>query len=476
MAIHPFSKEKGLFATKRIKKMNIVILGAGEIGSYLATVLSEEQHNVTIIDKDPQLLEKISQKTDVATLCGYGTRWKILDALIENEPDLFVAMTGDDETNLVTCAIAKNLGYPRTVARIKELGFLARSRLDFARLFYVDHFIGAEILAANDILKSILNPEDLAIENFAHGAIQMRTIVVSEKWQKINQPLSSLKLPEEMIIGLIKRKKIDPKNPQKFSEQIIFPHGTDHIQAGDEVTVLGETKFMHEIHNFFKIEQKKPKSVVIVGATSVGVRLAHILELRNIHVKMIEREEKRCKEIANILSKSTVINEDGTNITFFASEQIQDVDAFVACTSRDEENFLISTIAKYMGCKKVISLISNINLAPILKSLDIQYSVSERVNIANRILSILHQEKIVSIASLYDNRVKVLEIKVSEDCELVGIPLSDLSSKLPKNLIISAIENRGRIMIGRGNRIISPGDTLIINTSPDLISELQKIF
>jgi len=456
--------------------MNIVILGAGEIGAYLATILSEEQHNVTLIDKNPLLLEKISQKTDIATLCGYGTRWKMLDILIENEPDLFVATTGDDETNLVTCAIAKNLGYPRTVARIKELEFLARSRLDFGRLFYVDHFIGAEILAANDILKSILNPEDLAIENFAHGLIQMRTIVVSDKWQKINTPLSNLKLPEEMIIGLIKRKKQDPKNPEKFIEKIIFPHGEDHIQTGDEITILGETKFMQEIHNFFKIEQKKAKSVVIVGGSPVGVRLAHILELRNIYVKIIEHDEKRCNEISDILPKSTVINEDGSNIKFLESEQIQDVDAFVACTSRDEENFLISAIAKYMGSKKVISLLSNINFISILKSYNIQHSISEKVNIANRILSILHEEKIISIASLYEGKAKVLEIKVSEDCELVGIPLSDLSSKLPKNLIISAIENRGRVMIGKGNRIISPGDTLIINTSPDLLPQLQNIF
>ncbi|NGX48641.1 MAG: Trk system potassium uptake protein TrkA [Candidatus Anoxychlamydiales bacterium] len=456
--------------------MNIVILGAGEIGSYLAKVLANEQHSVTLIDKDPIILEKVSEKADVATLLGYGSRWKILDALIENEPDIFIAMTGDDETNLVSCAIAKNLGYPKTVSRVKEIGFLARSRLDFGRLFYVDHFIGAEVLAANDILKSIINPEDIAIENFAHGAIQMRTIVIPQKWGKTDISLNSLDLPEEMIIGLIRRKKKDPKDPNKFIEKIIFPHGTDHIEVGDEVTVLGETKFMQDIHNFFKIEQKKAKSVVIVGGSSVGVRLAHILELRNIHVKIVEQDENRCKEIADLLPKSTVINEDGKNLDFFASEQISDVDAFVVCTNRDEENFLIASIGKYVGCKKVISLISNTSFASILKSLDIKYAVSERVNIANRILSIIHEEKIISIASLCDNKAKVLEIKVSEDCNLVGIPLSELSAKLPKNLIISAIENRGRVMIGKGNRIISPGDTLILNTSPEIIAQLQDLF
>ncbi|NGX63022.1 MAG: Trk system potassium uptake protein TrkA [Candidatus Anoxychlamydiales bacterium] len=456
--------------------MNIVILGAGEIGSYLASVLAKEQHSVTLIDKDPIILEKVSEKTDVATLLGYGSRWKILDTLIESEPDIFIAMTGDDETNLVSCAIAKNLGYPKTVARVKEIGFLARSRLDFGRLFYVDHFIGAEMLAANDILKSIINPEDLAIENFAHGAIQMRTIVVPKEWEKVDQQLSKLSLPEEMIIGLIRRKKVDPKNSEKNKEQVIFPHGTDHIQAGDEITVLGETKFMQDIHSFFKIEQKKAKSVLIVGGSPVGVRLAHILEMRNIHVKVIEKDENRCKEIADLLPKSTVINEDGKNLDFLESEQISDVDAFVVCTNRDEENFLIANVGKYIGCKKVICLISNISFVSILKVENIKYSVSEKVNISNRILSILHEETIISIASLCDNKAKVIEIKVSEKCKLVGIPLSELSSKLPKNLIISAIENRGRVMIGKGNRIISPGDTLILNISPEILDQLQDLF
>ncbi|MFA6119477.1 MAG: Trk system potassium transporter TrkA [Parachlamydiales bacterium] len=456
--------------------MNIVILGAGEIGAYLAKVLSEQQHNVIVIDKDPQILEKVSEKADIATLQGYGSRWKLLDRLIENQPDLFIAMTGDDETNLVTCAIAKNLGYPKTVARVKEIGFLGRSRLDFSRLFYVDHFIGAEMLAANDILKSIINPEDLAIENFAHGAIQMRTFVITEKWDKKNKELNTINFPDEMIIGLIKRKKQDPKNPSKSVDEIIFPHGNDHLKAGDEITVIGESKFMQDIHNYFNIEQKKTKSVVIVGGTPVGVRLAHILELRNINVKIIEHDEKRCKEIADLLPKTTVILEEGTNMQFFASEQIENVDAFVTCTNTDEANFLIASIAKHMGCKKVISLISNTNFAPVLKSHDIDFTVSERVNIANKILSIIHAEKVISIASLYDGKVKVLEIKVSENCELVGIPLSDLSSRLPKDLIVCAIENRGRIIIGKGNRIISPSDTLIIITKPEELNQLQDLF
>ncbi len=456
--------------------MNIVILGAGNIGAYLASVLAKEQHNVILIDKDASKLERISEEADVATLCGYGSRWKLLDQLIENEPALFIAMTGDDETNLVACSIAKNLGYPRTVSRVKEIGFLARSRLDFGRLFFVDHFIGAEVLAANDILKNIINPEDLAIENFAHGSIQMRTIVIPDSWNNTKIPLCKLDLPQEIIIGLIRRKIPDPSNPNNKKDVVIFPHGDDHIESGDEITIIGETTFMHDLHTFFKLPQTKVHSVVIVGGTPVGMRLAHILELRNINVKLIEMDLKKCEELSELLPRSSILNQDGMNLQFLASEQVQLSDAFVACTNEDESNFLIAATAKHLGCKKIISLISDTSLAPILRDQNIHFSVSERVNIANRVLSIIHAEKILSIASLCDNQAKVIEIKVSEDCELVGIPLSELSAKLPQNLLITAIENRGRVMIGKGDRIISPNDTVILITSPELLHELQELF
>ncbi|KPK33286.1 MAG: Trk system potassium uptake protein TrkA-like protein 1 [Chlamydiae bacterium SM23_39] len=445
--------------------MNIVILGAGEKGSYLANILSIEKHNITIIDKDPKKLEKISEESDVATITGYAARWKILDDLIEHKPSLFIAITGDDETNLVACAIAKNLGYPKTVARVKEIGFLSRSRLDFGRLFFVDHFIGAEVLTAYDILKHVMNPEDIYIENFAHGMIQMRTITIPENWKKKDVPLNKLALPKELIISLIRRK-----------DEIIFPHGEDHIEPKDEVTVIGETGEMKHLHDLFNCPQKKIKSVTIVGGNSIAQRLAHILERSNIKTKIIEKDEKRCKELADLLPNSIIINKDGANIDFLTEEEVYKSDIFISCTNDDKANILISLLGKQVGCKKLLALISDVSLNPLLRELDIQFTMSEKVAIANKILSIIHAEKIISIASLCENKAKVLEIKVSAESEIAGIPLSDLKARLPKNLLVAAIENRGRVMIGKGNRIISPGDTIIIISSPEHINELQDIF
>jgi trk system potassium uptake protein len=449
--------------------MNIVILGAGKIGSYLASILSKEEHNVIIIDKDSKQLEKVGRETDVGTLFGYGSKWKLLDDLIENEPSLFIAMTGDDETNLVACSIAKNLGYPKTVARVKDISFLARSRLDFGKLFYIDYFIGAEVLAAYDLLKSILNAGDLAIENFAHGAVQMRTFNVPDSWNKEDIAIKSLDLPENLIISLIRR-NVDKK------DIIIFPHGHDYIKKGDEITIVGETKAMYNLHSFFKTQKNLTTSIVLIGGNSVAYQLALIADKFDIEVKIIEKDEDRCNTLADLLPNATIINHDGTDVYFLASEQIQNADAVIASTSNDDTNLLISLLGKQVGCKKVIALISDITLGPILRELDITFSISERVNIANKILSIIHKETIISIASLCDNRAKVVELKVSPDSQLVGIPLADLSTRLPKDLLIAAIENRGRVMIGSGSRVFSPNDTIILISSPEHIHELEDLF
>jgi trk system potassium uptake protein len=450
--------------------MNIVILGAGEIGQYLAKILSQEQHNIFLIDSNAKALEQVQKDSDVSTIHSFGTNWKVLNDLTENDPDLFIAMTGNDEVNLISCSIAKNLGYPKTVARVKEIGLLTRSRLDFGRMFYVDHFIGSELIVAQDLLKNIINPGSYAIENFAHGAIQMRTLRIPKTWKKSNLAIKDLDLPKELIIALIRRKEND-------QDKIIFPHGDDNIFPNDEITIIGETKTMYNIQAVFEIEKLDINTVTIVGGTSVAAYLAFVLNEHKIEVKLLEKNEETCDELSRYLpSKTTVFNQNGKNIDFINSEKLNQSDAFVTCTSTDESNLLISLIAKQAKCKKIITVFSDITIGSILRDLDISFAVSEKVNIINRIFSIIHAKSAISIASLCDNNARVVEIKVSSNSDIVGIPLADLSAKLPKDLIIAAIENKGRVMIGKGDRIISPHDTIIVITSPDHMNDLSLIF
>ena len=262
--------------------MNIVILGAGSVGSYLATVLSEEEHNVIIIDRDPRALERMARSADVATRLGSGTDWRLLEDLLELSPDLFIAMSSDDTTNLVACTIAKNLGYPKTVARLRQSSFLDHFQTfrHFNRLFAVDHILGTEMIVAHDLFNAILNPGNIAIENFAHGTVQMRTMIIPENFEYAGKPLASVHISDHLLVGLIRRKAA-------AQESIIFPRGQDHLLPGDEATFIGEAHTMHQLPSLFGIAAKKIHSVVLVGGGGIAHHLCRLLLEQNIAVKVL---------------------------------------------------------------------------------------------------------------------------------------------------------------------------------------------
>jgi len=446
--------------------MNIVILGAGNVGTYLASVLSEEEHNVIVIDKNPRTLEKIAQSADVATKLGSGTDWQMLEELTDHHPHLFLALSSDNETNLVACTIAKNLGYPKTVARIKHTQYLNQSRLDFARLFFVDHLIGADRIVAHDLFRCLLHPGNLAIENFAHGQVQMRTIVIPSNWKFSGCRIEEIDFPENLLVGLIKRPASD----------LIFPRGQDVILSGDEVTLVGEKGTMLKLHELFNTPHKEIKSVVIAGGSSIAVQLCKLLQEQHIYAKIIEKDEEICRRLAVELPDSTVLNQDMTDFNFLLSEKINHADAFVACADSSEVNILSAALAKQAGCEEVIALVSDESYAPLLRRLGIFYSISERLSIASRILSILRADNVISISSLYNNQAKILELNVSSNSHIVGIPISDLGHFLPQDCLIAMIENRGKVMIPKGNHILSPGDTAIVICHPKHVQKLEEAF
>jgi trk system potassium uptake protein len=450
--------------------MNIVIVGAGDIGSYIATLLSKQRHNVILIDKNGAKLEEIVTQFDVAIKQGSGCDWQLLDDLLEAKPDLFLALTSDDEVNLVACSIAKQLGYPRTIARVKDNRFLNRTRLDFARLFNVDYFIGPELLVAYDIYKHIIHPGTLGFESFAHGALQMRTLTVPSDWGLAHKSLSQLGLPSGVILSLIHRKLEGGK------EQLIFPHGADHILPGDDITLIGEREQIADIPYFFGLESKKIKSVVLVGGSLIGINLAKVLQERKIDIYIIERNYKQCVALAEQLPKCHILHHEGTDLDFLLSEKIGGVDYFVACTNSDEVNVLAALVAKEAGCENVAIVLSNDLFVPLVTRLGIIHVVSPKLVAASRILSLSTSRAVTSLISLYENEAEIVEITVSMNSKIVGIPLAEMGSKLPHDFLIAMIQNRGRITIAKGDSVICPGDTVIVICRAQYFNELEKIF
>lgn len=456
--------------------MNIVIVGAGELGSHIASILSKENHNVILIDKDAQRLQEVSSKMDVATRHGSGSDWQLLDDLLEFSPDLFIALTGNEEVNLVACSIAKNLRYPRTIARIRNDRYLNRTRLDFGRIFDVDYFIIPEILVAYDILNFVLHPDSLAVESFAHGALQLRTIKIPETWKEGSLPLHSMKIPESVIVGLILRNLPPTEGSTEIHTKVIFPHGNDYILPNDEVTLIGSSETMSTIHSYFGIPERKISSVVIVGGSLTGINIAKLLVGQGIDVRIIDKSYEKCCLLAEKLPQCTIMHHDATDADFLKSEKIGSANILIACTNSDEVNMLSALLGKEVGCEESLVILANAGYIPVATRLGLNHTISPRIIAANHILSQIFSGKVTSLISLYEDQAEIMEINVSLESKLVGIPLSELGPFLPKDFLIVMIQNRGRIIIARGNRIISPGDTVVVVTNPKHVPELEEIF
>ncbi|MCB1118827.1 MAG: Trk system potassium transporter TrkA [Chlamydiia bacterium] len=452
--------------------MNVVIVGAGQLGRHLASVLSKQEHNVIIVDHNPEKLQSVAAQSDVATRVGSGTDWQMMDDLLELLPDAILAMTGDDHVNFVSCTIAKHLGYPLAIARVRDHRFLNRTRLDFARLFAIDFFLCPDLLVAQDIMKFMTSHGALLMEHFAHGAVVLRTLTVPKGWRKGDRPLQHLNLPPNLIVGLIYRKGIRGERESR----LIFPHGEDVILPEDEVTLIGETGAMEEVNQFFRIKEEKIQSVVVMGGSMTAMHLGRLLPRRRVGVRIIEKDYDRCCVLAEQLPDCTIIHDDGTDFDFLVAEKVDQSDLFVACTEDDQFNLLTSLVAKEAGCRQILSLVSDPNYVPIYNQLDINHLFSPKVCATNRILSQLARGTITSLVSFYNNQAEIMEINVSSQSRVVGIPLSELEPLLPSDFLIAMIQNRGRILVAHGERIISPGDTVVVVTHPRHAVELEKIF
>ena len=445
--------------------MNIVILGAGKTGLFAASLLSREGYDVTLIDPDAAALEKASGELEISTRKARIPDLHLFEELAESKPDLLFAATENDEVNFVSCAIAKTLGFPKTVALVLSSEYLNHSHLDLGRLFHVDYFLAADLLAAQDLLKVLVHSGDVASEHFAHGAIQMRTLAIPKTWNKSSIPLKDLNFPEEFIVGLIRRQGT-----------VIFPHGNDQILPEDEVTVLGEMKVINHLHELLDLEEHAVRSIILVGGSPVAMHLAELLLQQKIAVRIIEKDRKQCEALSDSVSSATMIHGDGCDRNLLLMEQAQKADALVCCTSDDASNLLTASLAKQIGCEKTVSLLSDPHLAPVLEHLGIIPAWSARLNVTSRLLSILHEKAILSVRSICNDAARIVELKISPRSRAIGIPLSDLSNQLPQDLLIAVIESQGKVMIGRGNRILCPNDTVILITAPEHLASLQEIF
>ena len=444
--------------------MKIIIVGAGEVGFHAAQRLSAENQDVILIDKDPEKIKRITENLDIQAILGSGTSPGTLRMAGIMEADMLVAATDSDEANLIACLLARNMNrYILKVARVRNREYLEEKELFGKDLLGVDQIINPESAMVDTILNLMTVPGATDVIDFVDGRIKLIGFTIRSDSPLVGRKLLNLNdLEGNLLIGAIIR-----------GENVHIPHGEDVIQADDLVYFVVRSDDVSRIVEFFKIREKELRRVMIIGAGETGSALAHALDKTKLHVKVIEKDGQKCSTLAEQLERAIVINGDGTDKDLLKEENIGEMDFMVALTGDEENNVLMSLLAKELGVKKTITRIGKLSYIPLVSAIGIDTIVSPRLSAVRAILQYIRRGRIISVAPLKGEHAEAIEAEALETSDIVGIPISKI--KFPKGALIGAIVRGDEIIIPRGDTMIMGRDRLIIFALQKVIPQLEKL-
>jgi trk system potassium uptake protein TrkA len=446
--------------------MQIIIAGDGKVGYALAEQLSLEENDVTIIDSSAQALQRALEKLDVLCIQGSGASENILREAGVEHADLFIAVTSRDEMNMICCLRAHKMGAKRIVARIRNPEY-ATSEDFIRRDLGIDLTINPELFAASEISRLLRYSHAHSMETFAQNHLEMVEFIIQKDSPIGGQTLRALtpKIPARVLFCAVER-----------DDEVTIPGGDFVLEEGDHVHIAGEPTQMHAFARYMGFVKKKVRSVMIVGGSRIAYYLSSQLLSLGMHVVIIENDRERCEELAGLLPEAVIVYGDGTDQDVLEQERIEEMDAFVALTNRDEENILCALQAKERGVGRCVAKITRLRFPRIADDLSL---VSPKDLTANRIVRYvraLNNSEGSFVEKLYrivGGQAEVMEFTAQNSARLLGVPLK--SMQLKKGVLIAAIVHRGHITIPFGEDVIREGDTVIIVTKGRVLTDLNDI-
>jgi trk system potassium uptake protein TrkA len=445
--------------------MKIMIIGAGKLGTKLATSMLSNDMHVAIVDSNPVVLGKLKDHMDVLTVNANGARKEILEKLNISSYDLAIAVTSNDETNILISSMVKKLGCKRSIARIRNPEYA--NQLEFIQKTYnIDHVVNPDLATANEILRYMMESYTFYFGNYAMGKVSLVNFNIKNLSAYANKSVSELSYMDGLLIAAISR-----------DGQIIIPHGGTILKENDIIYVIGQKSKIEGIAKNLQqpVGNKAIKKVMILGGGKIGYYLAERLSKRNIEVKIIEANLERCKILADQLNDNVlVIHGNGTEANLLEEEDLANMNAFIGVTGYDEENLFMSLRAKQLNIGKVIAKISRQSYVHIIEKLGIDMAINP-VNItASDILKYIRGGKVVSVSLLLDGQAEVSEIIASKSGKFLGKPIMNLN--LPKGIIIGAIVHDGKVIIPKGNSVIQEGDRIVVFSLMSEVPKLESFF
>lgn len=444
--------------------MNIAIVGAGKLGLKVAAALSGGDYAITIIDKDEDILQKLSQQLDVMTVNADARDISVLKKLNIKTFNYLLAVTDNDETNIVIASFAKTLGCRRVIARVREpehmnqLGFIKET-------MKIDSIINPDLAITVEIYKYLAEKYTLSNGIFTSGKIALIEFP-SKKYPKLvglSIPDVRSVLPDMLVVAISRNGKV------------IIPHGGDQICQNDYLYLIGEKE---KIINLNKRVHEKGKytnlhKVMIIGGGKTGFYLAEKLSEFGAAVKLVEKSKSRCHYLSTHLNNVMVLHSDGTDISLLEEENLEEMDAFVTATGYDEENLLLALTAKQHGVEDVISKVSHESYKDLIEKMGVDMVLNPLDITASNVLRFIQGSKKVISSLLIQGQAEIMEIVAHSHMKLIDVPFCQLD--LPDGVLIAAIHRGQQVIIPDGNTRIKWNDRVIILNLLSEIGDIEKL-
>lgn len=442
----------------------VLIIGAGEVGFHTARRLSEENKQVVIVDVCAERLRRLQDSFDVQTIQGSGSSPQVLKDAGIDEADIILAVTDSDEVNIVSCLFASALA-PHAVklARVRNPEYENYPKL-LADSLHFNLLVNPEVEIVRSIERLLTLPGAVEYSEFANRRINMVGMRL-ENGPLINQPLShfrSILHDEGIMVGAIVRQNT-----------LLVPSGSDVMQKGDIVYFVYRASSLPILLRSLNTNREFVHSVCIYGGNRIGQLLAMRLERKGILVKLFEPDAMRCRQLADELDSTLVLNGEGTDKALLEEERVGTMDAFVALTNDQESNMLAAVLAKSMGAKSTVAMVDKPEYLPLVEAMGIDHSVSSRISAVNSILQYIRRGRVLASVSVGQEAAEAIEAVVAPGTRLDGNSVSKLG--LPKGVLLLAVTRADEVLIPTGKTITKAGDRVLLLADRQKVSAIEHL-
>jgi trk system potassium uptake protein TrkA len=450
--------------------MKIIILGAGQVGGTLAENLASEANDITVVDQSEQCLAALRDRLDIGTIAGLGSLPQTLDAAGANDADMLIAVTNSDEVNMVACQIAHTLFHtPSKIARIRSAYYSRYQELFNNAAIPIDVLISPEQLVTHTIVRLIEHPGSLQVLDFAEGKVQIVAVKAYYGGPLVGKELSCMRqlIPD-----------IDTRVAAIFRRnQAIMPKASTVVEVDDEVFFIAATPHISKVMGALRRMENPYRRILIAGGGHIGSNLAKTIE-DNYRVKLIEHSSARCEELSRQLTDTIVLQGNATNRQLLVAEDIEETDVFCALTNDDEANIMSSLLAKRLGARKVMAIITNPAYVDLIQGGEIDVAISPQQSTTGALLTHIRRGDVSNVHSLRRGAAEAIETIAHGDrnsSKVVGRKIGDI--KLPPGASIGALIRDDEVIIAHQHIVIQEEDHVILFlVDKKRIRDIEKLF